>query len=242
MTTIRTSSRLLSIEEEDELARSNKKVKDAHPANFSERLNVGEGPGHNLSFEEKLVEAILGAFSQAFLFLDHIEVESDSDGEITELREGLAAVKLFRIDKQRIRAPWSKALIVKVHGRSVSFSFIHTWLLSLWKPTGRLDCVDLGKEFYLVRFSFEEDHASVLEKGPWFIGENFLSIRPWEPNFKPSTANVTFIAVWIRFNELPIEYYETQTLKQIGSTIGNVLRIDTTTAVEAWGRYARLCV
>ena len=82
----------------------------------------------------------------------------------------------------------------------------------------------------------------MLEKGPWFIGENFLSIRPWEPYFKTSTASVTSIAVWIRFNELPIEYYETQTLKQIGSTIGTVLRIDTHTAVEAQGRYARLCV
>lgn len=69
-----------------------------------------------------------------------------------------------------------------------------------------------------------------------------MSIKPWEPNFKPSTASVSSIAVWIRLNELPIEYYENQTLKQIGSTIGTVLRIDTHTAVEARGRYARLCV
>ena len=130
MTTVRTSSRSLSIEEEAELARRNKKVKDAHHANFSERLNVGEGPRHNLSFKEKLMDAIPGAFSQAFLFSDHMEAESDSNDEITELREGLAAVKLSRMDKQRIRAPWSNALIVKVYGRLVSFtlsipSFLH---------------------------------------------------------------------------------------------------------------------
>ena len=95
------------------------------------------------------------------------------------------------------------------------------------------NCVDLGKDFFLVQFLLEEDHASVLEKGPWFIGENFLSIRPWEPSFKPSTASVTSIAMWIRLNELLIEYYETQTLKQIGSTIGTVLRINTHKAVEA---------
>ena len=101
-------------------------MKDAHHANFSARPNVGEGPGRNLSFKEKLVGAILGAFSQAFLFSNHIEAESDSDDESTKLREDLAAVMLSRMDKQRIRAPWSKALIVKVYGRSVSFSFIHT--------------------------------------------------------------------------------------------------------------------
>ena len=117
-------------------------------------------------------------------------------------------VKISRKDKQRIKAPWAKALIVKVYGRSVSYGFIQAHLQSLWKPVGSLDCVDLGKEFYLVRFSLEEDHAVVLGKGPWFIRENFLSIRLWEPNFKPSAASVTSIAVWIRLNELPIKYYK----------------------------------
>ena len=59
-----------------------------------------------------------------------------------------------------------------------------------------------------------------------------MSIRPWEPNFKPSSASVTSIAEWIRLNELPIEYYEAQNLKQIGSTIGTILRIDTHTTVK----------
>ena len=186
--------------------------------------------------------AIPCAFSQAFLFSDHMEAESDSDDEISKLWEGIAMVKISRKDKQRIKAPWAKALIVKVYGRSVSYGFIQAHLQSLWKPVGSLDCVDLGKEFYLVRFSLEEDHAVVLGKGPWFIRENFLSIRPWEPNFKPSSTSVTSIAVWIRLNELPIEYYEAQNLKQIGLTIGIVLRIDTHTTVKARGRYARLCV
>lgn len=166
MNSVRSAPRSLTIEEEAELARSNKKVKDGHHANFSERLNEGKGPGRKLSFKEKLVGAIPGAFSQAFLFSDHMDAESESDDEITELNEGMAAVKLSKIDKKRIRAPWSKAFIVKVYGRSVSYNFIHTRLQTLWKPTGTLDCVDLGKDFFLVRFSLEEDHAFVLEKGP----------------------------------------------------------------------------
>nr|POE68209.1 hypothetical protein CFP56_29017 [Quercus suber] len=65
---------------------------------------------------------------------------------------------------------------------------------------------------------------SVLEKGPWFIGDFFLSLRPWEPFFKPSTANVSLIAVWVRLNELPIELYETKVLKQIGKGTGTRVR------------------
>lgn len=71
----------------------------------------------------------------------------------------------------------------------------------------------------------------VLRKGLWFIGEQFLS-----------TTNVSSIVVWIRPNELPIEYYEVEVLKKIGNSIGEVLQIDTHNAAEVRGRFARLCV
>lgn len=87
-----------------------------------------------------------------------------------------------------------------------------------------------------------EDYDLVLDKGPWFIGEHFLSIRPRIPNFRSCSADVSSIAVWVRLTELPIEYYQVEALKEIGSTIGKVLRIDTHTALEARGRYAQICV
>ena len=121
-------------------------------------------------------------------------------------------VKFSKDFKRQIRRPWERALIVKVFGRSVGFTFLHNRLLSLWKPTGRLECVDLGRGFFLTRFSLKEDYDSILKKWPWFIGEHFLSIRLWEPDFRSTTANVSFVAVWIRLNELPIEYYYKEAL------------------------------
>lgn len=145
MTNRRTTQRSLSKEEEAELASSNKKVKDAYHASFSDRLNEGEVVGFKeklssakLSFKEKLMGAIHGAFSQAFLFSDHMEAEFDFNDAISKLQEGIAAVKLSRTNKQRIR-PWAKALIVKVYRRSVSYNFIQARLQSLWKLVGSLD-------------------------------------------------------------------------------------------------------
>ena len=50
------------------------------------------------------------------------------------------------------------------------------------------------------------------------------------------------MAVWVRFPELPIEFYDASVLKEIGSVIGPVSRIDSYTASETRGGYARLCV
>nr|XP_023893045.1 uncharacterized protein LOC112005023 [Quercus suber]POF21440.1 uncharacterized protein CFP56_18483 [Quercus suber] len=240
----------LSREEQEELARSNKKVKIVNHAGFSvssdSRPSSPKQPqgmwSQTTFFKDKVVGEIPGAYTQAFNFGDLMEDDDESDDEVEVLREGLVAVNIPRELKQKIRNPWARALIVKVYGRSIGFNYIQTRLLALWKPAGRLDCVDLGYGYFLTRLSLKEDFEAVLQKGPWFIGENFLSIRPWVPDFKPELANVSSIAVWIRLNGLPIEYYNAEALYLIKKAIGNVLRVDTHTASEAKGRFARLCI
>ena len=46
----------------------------------------------------------------------------------------------------------------------------------------------------------------------------------------------------MRFPELPIEFYDMEVLKEIGSVIGSVLCIDSYTATGSRGSYARLCI
>lgn len=46
----------------------------------------------------------------------------------------------------------------------------------------------------------------------------------------------------MRFPKLPIEFYDTTVLKEIGSAIGPALRIDSYTASKSKGSYARLCI
>ena len=158
------------------------------------------------------------------------------------LIEGMAEVKLSKETKTRIRAPWSKALIVKVFGRTVGFNYLTFKLNTLWKPATRMDCVNLGNDYFLIKFYFSDDYDKVLRGSPWFIGDHFLAIKPWEPYFKASGENLSSVAVWVRFPELPIKFYDLEVLKEIGSAIGPILRIDSYTATGSRGSYARLCI
>ena len=87
-----------------------------------------------------------------------------------------------------------------------------------------------------------EDFKKVLKGVPWFIGEHYLTIRAWEPYFKPTVEACSKVAVWARLPGLPIELYDLEVLKDIGRAIGPALRIDATTAAGTRGRYAWLCV
>lgn len=100
-------SRSLSIEEENELARSNKKVKDSHnrvPVDTI-KLPGSTSSASKFSFRDKLVGDIPKAYSQAFAFSDHMDTDFDLDEETKELSDGMAAICLSKETKQRIRAP-----------------------------------------------------------------------------------------------------------------------------------------
>lgn len=88
---------------------------------------------------------------------------------------------------------------------------------------GRLDCIDLENDFYLIKFGLVEDYEKVLKGGAWFIREHYLTIRAWEPYFKPTLAACSKVVVWACLPRLPIEFYELEVLKEIGQPIGLVL-------------------
>ncbi|XP_075674737.1 uncharacterized protein LOC142643905 [Castanea sativa] len=188
-----------SSEEEDELQRSVKKFKENNGARSFLQ------PRKLVSYKDSPVGDIPGAYEQTFTRSQpYWEEDYESETEMEPLTEGMAEVKLSKETKARIRAPWSKALIVKVFGRSVGYHYFTFKISALWKPTAKMACVTLGKGFFL--------------------------------------AKLTSVAVWVRLPELPIEFYDTSVLREIGSAIGPALRIDSYTASETRGGYARLCV
>lgn len=179
-----------SREEDAKLRRSNKKVKEVHSSNNSTRAKDGRN-----SYKERLNGVILGAYEEAISVENGMETEAKSDDKSSDLAAGIVAVNLSGARKTGIRVQWTNALIVKVVGKTVGNQFLSSRIMSLWKPVGRLVCVDLKKDFFLVRFSLKDDYVRVLKDGPWFIGGYYLSIRKWEPNFKPTMASVSSIAV-----------------------------------------------
>lgn len=113
--------RTLSREEEAELARSNKKVKDWHHTRFKAGSNdrsdedspfpdsLGPSNATKISFRDKLVGAIPMAYAKAFNFTNQMDEDMESDDEDAEVnslhREGIVAVKLTKETKVRIRKP-----------------------------------------------------------------------------------------------------------------------------------------
>ena len=96
----------LSRKKEAELTRSNKKVKDVRHADFMEEQGSGSGSLEAskaftfrtppLSFKDKLVGKIPGAYTQAFNFTESMDDDVESKDEVEPLRQGLTEVKFIK--------------------------------------------------------------------------------------------------------------------------------------------------
>lgn len=120
--------------------------------------------------------------------------------------------------------------------------FLSSKIRESWKPVGQIDFIGFENDFFLIKFEVQQDVDKVLKGCPWFIGQQFLTIHLWEPDFKATIASFSSIAVWIRLLDLLIYFYDLEVLRIIGEAVGLVLRVDTHTTNGARGRFARLCV
>ena len=169
---------------------------------------------------------------------------SDDDNAPEEYlnNEQCPAILLTKEEKSAMRKPWKQALIIKMFHGKIGYMGLMRKLRRKWSLKGDLTLTDIGFQFYIARFTNEDDYQHVLTQGPWMIDDNYLTIRKWVPNFIPDDNPPKILTAWVRIPNLAVEYFDSTFLSKIGSKIGKILRIDKTTAQAVRGQFTRISV
>ncbi|XP_031127559.1 uncharacterized protein LOC116029652 [Ipomoea triloba] len=165
------------------------------------------------------------------------EVPDDEDDDPT-----CPTVRLSVREKEQIREPWRQTLIIKVMGRRVGYAYLLRRLTTMWKPKGRLELIALENDYFLVRFGLREDLEFAKYEGPWMTLDHYLIVKDWVPTFDPTVDTTENVLVWVRFPNLPVEFYNLLCLRKIGNKLGRTVRVDHTTSLVSRGKFARVCV
>ncbi|XP_061354112.1 uncharacterized protein LOC133298786, partial [Gastrolobium bilobum] len=182
--------------------------------------------------------------------------EEDLDGEEPAEEEDVnhGGIKMWEEDdgrtyfsctkraRKRMRKPWEKALIVKLLGKKIGVEFMKKKINVLWARKGKINVTDIGNDFFVVQFSEKDDLNFALNGGPWIVLGHYLSLRKWEPTFRPNSAGIAKIAAWIRLPDIPIEFYDEAFFRRIGNWLGKMIKVDSNTNAHVRGRFARICV
>lgn len=151
-------------------------------------------------------------------------------------------ITLTKKEKERLRKPWRRTLIIKLWGRSVGYNYLLRRLQAIWRPKAQMNLIGLDNGYFLVKFEEEEDYKYAKFEGPWMILEHYLIVKELSHDFDPITDTTENILVRVRFPCFPIEYYANDFLMRLGSNIGKPIRVDDATSMASRGLFARMCI
>ena len=61
------------------------------------------------------------------------------------------------------------SVTVKLLGKAIRYKALQNRIISLWKPLGDFQIIDLENGYFLINLENQEDYINVLTKGPWTI-------------------------------------------------------------------------
>ncbi|XP_031121178.1 uncharacterized protein LOC116024425 [Ipomoea triloba] len=170
------------------------------------------------------------------------EIDSDSDLDAIDANDDRPRVRFSKELRKELCSAWKMALIITYLGKNINFHVLNQRLPTIWGLQGKITLIDIGYGCFVARFDNKNDYLHALLDGPCKIYDNYLVIQRWEPEYRPCTAKLSKMAVWIRLPELPMEYFRDDTIRSILESVGKPLKLDRTTTVASKGRFARAAV
>ncbi|CAL2228539.1 unnamed protein product [Prunus armeniaca] len=138
--------------------------------------------------------------------------------------------------------PWRSAVIIKLMGRPLAYTFLRSRLLQRWALKGPMSLIDLENNYFIVKFLYEEDMRYVLTGGSWQIAGQYIVTQKWKPGFNAKEEKITHMTAWVRINGLNVEYFCANVMEKIGNLVGATVKVDAHTLSQARGKFAQICV
>lgn len=100
----------------------------------------------------------------------------------------------------------------------------------------------LGKGYFMIRFSCEDDLVKIWSGGPWKFENQLLRLTKWEPDFDPDIQRISHAIVWVKFPKLKQQYWDYEILMSMGRCLGYPIGIDKPTTERDFGFYVSVLV
>lgn len=94
-----------------------------------------------------------------------MDTNEEEDKKSFENPDRETKVPISGEDKLYIYYPWRFSVIIKLLDKKILHQVIKRKLIDLWKPTETFPLIDLGEQYFIVKFNKEENLENVLKKG-----------------------------------------------------------------------------
>lgn len=144
------------------------------------------------------------------------------------VRDGETLVELCKTEVDMETFKWKHALMLYVVGADPTIAAVERFIAATWN--------------YLVKFTCIDDRDEVLYSGPHMMNNKLVIVKTWATNFDFNKEVMQTIPLWVKFPNLPLNWWEAQSLSRIASGIGVPLYADECTTQVDRISYARVLI
>ncbi|GJT63385.1 retrotransposon protein, putative, ty1-copia subclass [Tanacetum coccineum] len=132
--------------------------------------------------------------------------------------------------------------------RSVAYRVVANYVRNTWGKYGLVKSMfNSSTGLFTFQFSSMDGLDAMLENGPWFIPNNPLILKKWNPDVNLLKEDVSNIPVWVKLHGVPMTAFSEDGLSVVATKLGTPLMLDSYTSdmcMQSWGRssYARAMI
>lgn len=143
--------------------------------------------------------------------------------------------------REKAKLIWADQLVGMFLENPPPFSQVKIAVERRWRPKGSIEVTSNG-EYFLLKFTNQEDRDVALETGPFKIRDKLMVTKPWKEDLTCLKKERTTIPVWIHMYNVPTCMWTKEGLSYIGSMVGKPVRFYRATATRTILTYAAICV
>ena len=137
---------------------------------------------------------------------------------------------------------WKGCLVGQFLDKRLPFPVVRSLVDKLWGKKEMPDISTIENGLYFFRFRDPDARDWVTESGPWHLAGRPFILRAWKPGMDMLNIQFTTIPIWVKFYNIPLEYWTNTSLGYIASVVGNPLHLDSLTENQSKLSFARICV
>lgn len=154
--------------------------------------------------------------------------------------DNIPAILFTSVEDQLCRQR-ENTLIMKFSAGKPRCEYIRAHIAEAWNLETQPVVGYMDPRHVTLNMASPEDTKRALSPPTNKINNSLFWLFRWTPDFEIGKES-SFVAVWVKFFNLPLHYYNEASLHRLGSILGNVLRVDNNTLDLVHQVYARVCI
>ncbi|XP_021767732.1 uncharacterized protein LOC110732122 [Chenopodium quinoa] len=159
-----------------------------------------------------------------------------------KVQDGKLIAELQATELEAGNRKWANALVFYVVGFYPTIAVVLRFFAQQWNDMQKPDVYWHDDGYFIVNMCSSDDRDTILCSGPHMFLGNPAIVKPWCRNFDFHAEILRTISLWVKFPNLPLNCWESDTLTRLGSLLGVPICADECTTRQLRVSFTRVLI